>query len=189
MLMVGWALLAIACGADRNSAASDNPNYDAVIGKIKSVLPPDWRIVETKPGELPDGHYWGLNYKGRKGVEVIIQGPQDEFFKWKDTSGKVHQEPLAKEALYLWLMPPEYRSSWLQPFIIDSPPQAKLFAGSAVRVYGGPSSFTGPVNSKRADWIIDHAEELGLTATEWSDVTGLSWATWKDDLLQALKDE
>lgn len=171
--------------ASATTRADEAINYDASIGVIEATLPKGWSIAETHADVLPEGHYSGMRYHGRKGLEVVAQGPRDVALHWKDSAEKWHQEPVAKEALRIWLMPPSYEQSWKRFFVMKSPKTADLlFAGPTFKVYGTPSfRIVAP----------DKTRELVRSArsTGWPDSPGhtgsLSWATWEDDLQRVFR--
>ena len=166
---------------------ADEPiDYVAVIEKITRSLPNDWHVVETKMDVLPEGHYWGLKYEGRKGWELVLQGSRDVHFHWKDRKDVWHQEPLAKEALRLWLMPPDYKDRlWRQYFVMKSPVTAKLlFSGPTVKMYSHPSIRV--VDVERVDEVVRGAKSFGFPGSP-KDTGILSWRTWKKDIKESLR--
>lgn len=185
---IGLSLLGAVLSLHSCSVLADESMvYEATIAKIKAALPSDWSVAETKADVLPEGHYWGMEYDGRKGLELVLQGPRDVLFHWKDRNDTWHQEPVAKEALDLWLMPSSYEESWRRFFVMKRPKTAKLlFSGPMVKVYSFPSSRVIAVER------VDEIFKLKLAkSTDWRDSpsnTGtLSWETWKDDLQRALQ--
>lgn len=179
-------ILATVMAAPLGTDAAGPMKYDLEVEKIRSVLPEKWSIVEARADALPEGHYWGMQYDGPKGFEVVIQGPRDVAFDWKDQQGAWHQEPVAKEALRLWLMPAEYRESWRRFFVMKRPKSVKLLRNAQnVRVYAEPSSRT--VDTARVEQIVREA-----VSTAWRDrpdsADDLTWKSWSTDLDRALRD-
>lgn len=182
--MVLFVFLTIYCfGA--SMADLQIKSQDRLIDNIKKSIPSEWRIAEIKSDVIPRGHYWGLEYKGPKGLSIVLEGPMDVFLHWKDKKGDWHQEALAKESLELWIMPHEYRESWKRFFIIHRPKSAELlFSGRIIKVYVYPAH--RGVSDKKFNEILSHAK-----STSWPDSPAnngvLSWKTWKKDLTNSLK--
>jgi hypothetical protein len=181
-------LFVVGTGLHADSVQPGEPmNHEAVIAKLETALPSGWSIVETKTDVLPEGHYWGLEYEGPKGIEVVLRGQRNVLYRWKDQSGSWHEEPLAKEALRLSLMPVTYDESWRRFFVMKRPKTAKLlFSGKALKVYSHPSLWTP--NRARFDEILKVATSVGWQDSP-SRTDSLSWKTWKSDLERALRDE
>lgn len=169
-------------------ANSDHERLKYFADKIVAQMPSTWRMVEEKTGVIPYGHYDGLTYDGPGGLALVLEGDQDVFLHWKDKSGDWHKEPLAKESLELWIMPPEYHLSWKRFLIMKSPfPAERVYSGKKVKVYGYPTSRTS--SPENFDQIMS---TLPAVTTSWPDSphhTGiLSWTTWKEDIEKVLQD-
>jgi hypothetical protein len=127
---------AVLCVSYTSQLAVSGEIYDAV----KRIAPVNWEIIQIKEKEIPWGHYWGIDYDGPKGDLLVLEGPADVLFNWQDKSGKWHNAPIAKEALELWIMPPEYKRSWKRFFVFHRPISAKhIFSGELGKVYGRQS--------------------------------------------------
>ena len=166
---------------------SDQVGKNELVEKINNNLPSRWKLVETKSGVIPHGHYWGLKYEGPGGLSIVLEGDKDVYLHWKDNKGDWHKEALAKESLELWIMPPDYRESWKRFFIIDKPKSAELLiSGNSARVYGYPSHRIG--SDERFKEILSHAK-----STKWPDSPAnkgtLSWREWKEDIKKIMKGE
>jgi len=187
-LRTGLVFLGAVIIVHSNSVRAGEPvNYDVTIGKIKTVLPSDWSVAETKEDALPRGHYWGLKYEGPKGLEVVLQGRSDVLFHWKDRDDTWHREPVAKEALRLWLMPSVYEESWRRFFVMKRPKTAKLlFSGPEVKAYSHLSSRIIAV--ERFDEIVKAAKSTGWPDSP-SNTGAISWKTWEEDLRGVFQDE
>ncbi|MCA1568612.1 MAG: RHS repeat-associated core domain-containing protein [Acidobacteria bacterium] len=117
-------------------APYENPT---AINIILAAMPPGWKLAETIPAQIP----WGHNSSGTDksgGTKLILVGPQDVEFTWRDSSGGWHSEALAKESLELWIMPPSYRNDPLDALDFHRPTPASLIhSDSSVRVYARPA--------------------------------------------------
>jgi hypothetical protein len=58
-----------------NGEASSFSNEE-IAQAIQNNVPEGWKIVEKRENKLPRGHYWGLEYEGRTGQEITLQGPK-----------------------------------------------------------------------------------------------------------------
>lgn len=157
----------------------------AVEAKIGLALPYSWTVVDRKSGTLPRGHYWGQEYDGIHGDEIVIEGGENVHVAWRDTRGDWHKEAVGKEALKLYVMPAAYRESLLRFFIPKRPVAASLlFESQSIKVYAYPS--VRIVDTERVDWIVKHG-----TAIRWPDSPEttriLSWSNWADDIPKLLK--
>jgi hypothetical protein len=181
-------IMPVCCVGNANDAVS----YEQSIVKIRKVLPDGWRVAKIDVDVLPKGHYWGLKYEGKKGTEVVLQGPHDVPFYWEDSHGVWHQEPLAKEALFLYLMPPDYDQSRKRFFVMKSPPPAKfLLETKMLKIYGYTDVWT--VDGQRVGEITDvarsGAKSFGFRGPSRYDSGVLSWTTWKKDIDAALRED
>jgi hypothetical protein len=142
--------------------------------------------VERNAGVLPEGHYWGQEYSGVRGEEILLQGVADVHVAWRDASGEWHSEAVGKEALKLYVMPHGYRESLLRFFILKRPMTARLLVETqSFRVYAHPSFRI--IENEKLDRIVKQGK-----ATRWPDSpenTGaLSWGTWSSDIPKLLQD-
>jgi hypothetical protein len=168
-------------------ADTDYERLNYFADRIALKMPSTWNVVQKKTDVIPYGHYDGMQYEGPKGLSITLEGDRTVFFHWKGKDGNWHQEPLAKESLQIWIMPPEYKQSWKRFFIMKSPePAEAVFSGGEVKVYGYPSH---RLESQEA--FEKKLSLLPAVTTGWPDSpqhTGvLSWDTWKEDIKKALQ--
>lgn len=165
----------------------DSNHIEKIVEDIGKSLPDKWSITEVKVGVIPAGHYWGLEYEGRKGFLVEIKGEMDvsiHWMGWKNEDGVWQREAIAKEVLQLWFMPRDYKESWLRFFTWHRPiPAAFLFSAQGTKVYAYPTQRI--IDDERFREIIKMAKSF-----MWPDApsnTGiLSWKTWRSDLQKVL---
>ena len=185
---VALILLVSLCAVGVVMADTDYRRLKRVAAKIVAKMPNTWRVVEERTGVIPYGHYDGLKYEGPGGLALVLEGDRDVFLHWKDESGVWHQQPLAKESLEVWVMPPEYHQSWKRFFVMKSPvPAEKIYDGKEAKVYGYPTSrWASQKSRERFDEIVPALS----VATSWPDSprhTGiLSWTSWREDVKKAL---
>jgi hypothetical protein len=183
---LGLILVSAALGLVIEVGAASETNAAASIAtKIEAALPKPWAVVEQKSGALPEGHYWGQDYSGVRGEEILIQGGADVHVSWQDTKGEWHTEVVGKEALRLYVMPSTYRESLLRFFVPKRPVSARLlFDGQAVKVYAHPSFRI--LENEKLDRIVKQGK-----AIRWPDspenTRMLSWGSWGDDIPRLLK--
>lgn len=175
------------CAVGVAMADADYERLKHIADKIVAKMPSTWRVVEEKTGVIPYGHYDGLKYEGPGGVSLVLVGDQDVFLHWKDKKGIWHKEPLAKESLELWIMPPVYHQSWKRFFIMKSPVPAELvYSGKEAKAYGYPTS-----RAPSLEKFNEIVSLLPAVTTSWPDSphhTGiLSWLTWKEDIKAVLQ--
>ncbi len=179
-----------AVGVVMADTGTDYGRLKRVANKIVAKMPDTWRVVEERTGVIPYGHYDGLKYEGPGGLALVLEGNRDVFLHWKDKNGVWHQQPLAKESLEVWVMPPEYHQSWKRFFVMKSPvPAEKIYAGKEAKVYSYPTSrWASQKSRERFDEIVPSLS----VATSWPDSprhTGiLSWTTWREDIKKALQE-
>lgn len=183
LIFAGTVVGCVAIGGVASPASADAGA--AIVARMNDHLPKSWAVVERRPDTLPEGHYWGQNYRGIRGEEILIQGGADVHVMWQDTKGAWHTDAVGKDALKLYVMPSSYRESVLR-FLIPKRPVAAplLFEGQTFKVYANPSFRI--LERERLDRIVQQS-----TAIRWPDSpenTGsLSWRSWNDDIPQLLK--
>lgn len=180
-----WFVLAGAMVSFLVEAVGANGATTALATKIEAALPKSWSVAERKSGVLPEGHYWGQDYSGARGEEILLQGSADVHVSWQDAKGEWHSDVVGKEALKLYVMPSTYRESWLRFFIPKRPVSARLLVETeSFKVYAHPSFRI--VESEKLNRIVKQSN-----AIRWPDSpenTGsLSWGSWNTDLLRTLK--
>lgn len=180
-----WFVLAGAMASFLVEAVSANGAAAALATKIEAALPKSWSVAERKSGVLPEGHYWGQEYSGARGEEILLQGSADVHVSWQDAKGEWRSDVVGKEALKLYVMPSTYRESWLRFFIPKRPVSARLLMESeSFKVYAHPSFRI--IESEKLDRIVKRSN-----AIRWPDSpenTGsLTWGSWSADLPRMLK--
>jgi hypothetical protein len=180
-----WFILAGAMVSFLVEAVSANGTTAVLATKIEAALPKSWSVAERKAGALPEGHYWGQDYSGVRGEEILLQGSADVHVSWQDAKGEWHSDVVGKEALKLYVMPSSYRESLLRFFIPKRPVSARLLVETpSFKVYAYPS--TRVLDKEKVDRAIKQGK-----AIRWPDSpenTGsLSWGSWSADIPRTLK--
>lgn len=156
---------AVACG----TADSEVPPASEIQEILIGALPADWRLVESREGQGPQGH----GPVEPNGQLHVLVGPGPVSFRWQDAAGEWHDEELAREAIEVWVMPGSYRPS-LRRFWEHHrqvPPQG-VHASRRVRVYAQVSHRL--VDEERFNALLSVAR-----STSWSDIVDKS-CTWED---------
>lgn len=182
-------LIVIFCLCTYGVAVADvvHERLKHIADEVVTKIPGTWQVIEEKTGVIPYGHYDGLEYDGQGGLLLVLIGPQDMYFQWKDENGAWHQKTFHKEVIELWFMPPEYHLSWKRFFVMKSPaPADHIYSGDAVKVYGMPSRRpASPHHEKLFDKYLE--EILSQATTLGPRPASLSWATWKKDIKKFLQ--
>jgi hypothetical protein len=162
-----------------------NGTSAALTTKIEAALPKYWSVTERKSGVLPQGHYWGQDYSGIRGEEVLLQGSADVHVTWQDSKGDWHSDAVGKEALRLYVMPSTYRESLLRFFIPKRPVSARLLVETdSFKVYAYPS--TRVLDKEKVDRAIKQGKTI-LWPDSPENTKSLSWDSWSTDLPRVLK--
>jgi hypothetical protein len=107
-------------------------------------------------------------------------------FQWRDHQKQLHQEAIAKEALKLWIMPPEYHESWKRHFMFHRPiPAILIEAGEAAKVYGFQTHHI--VNRPKFEARLKEAIFTSWPNSPHDEGSPLSWKSWRKDLKTVLK--
>jgi len=187
---VVFVLTTLYCGI--SMADFDKESQNRFSKKIKAILPANWKVVEEKQGVIPYNHYWGLKYDGPKGLLFALEGDKPVFMHWKDKkNGEWHKEPLAKEALELYIMPESYSESWKRFFVMKSPEGAELlFNGNNLKIYVNPCQrIVSPDKFKdKFNEILPKAQTTGWPDSP-ANKGSLSWGTWEEDIKKAFQGE
>lgn len=108
----------------------------------------------------------------------LLVGPRSNYIDWKDRAGGSHREYLAKECLYIWLVPGDFRRDFPR-FPREPWGGEQLHSSRAIRAYGYKSHHIADTN--RMDRIIQEA-----TTVSSPDIS-ISWSSWQRDIGESLK--
>ena len=169
-------------------AAAQNPSgIDQAISAFEKQLPAGWSVAERRSNEYPWGHHFCDDYAGPRGTKITLVGPKAVSVVWTSRSGEPRQTPLAKEALEIWFMPPEYRDSWIAWLCFSRPVQpVTVLKASKVSVYGRPSHRLNSEEEFRRE-VLDKAQFVSWPESPHHDYSKLSWSTWTGDIERTLK--
>ena len=133
-----WSIICIFLLSTLAAVAGDISEDGAafVVAKINAAVLRSWTVVEQTPNVLPEGHYWGQEYAGVRGEEIVLQGSTDVHVSWQDREGTWHTEAIGKEALKLYIMPSTYKERCWRIFIPKRTISADLlFENRTVKIY------------------------------------------------------
>lgn len=173
----------VLCAVSIAMAEADYERLKPFADKIEAKMPNTWRVVEKKAGVIPEWHYEGLKYDGPRGLYLLLVGDHDVNYEWKDNNNIWHKEPILKEAIALWIMPPEYHQSWKRFFIFKGhAPTERIHSGEKVKIYGNEVTYRASGLPDRFKEVLPYASEFAGTP----DHTVRSWTAWKKDISEVL---
>lgn len=173
------------------SSVATGQGVDLVISeaaiRIERGLPSGWTVVEREAGQIPWGHHWCNEYRGTTGIKLIAVGPKTVNARMLDRStGKWADQPMAKEAVEIWIMPGAYRDSPAAALCVHRPIQPESIARSqGVAVWARPAHRLNSAAEFNA--ALAQSNGSGWPESPWNDWTKLSWASWKRDLASAIE--
>jgi hypothetical protein len=122
-------------------------------------------------------------FTGPGNEAFILAGPQANYIDWIDFEGKTHREFLAKECLYVWIVPgdfePKFDRLTFYNFFYHPWRPHPVFASRNVRVYGDIDHYIADTN--REDQILREASNIS------SPYVHLSWKSWRRDIAASLQ--
>jgi hypothetical protein len=86
---------------------------EQALSAISNSLPEGWTITERALGEIPWGHHWCTEYTGKKGLKLVARGVKLVNTEFRQHDGSWRAVAVGTEALEIWLMPGDYRDSFL----------------------------------------------------------------------------
>ncbi len=177
---------AVACIAPWESYSS-GAEIEDTLEKIRLVLPETWQIRRVENDTLPYGRYRAFKYDDLKEISIVLSGNIDVFSKWTDSDGGSRSEALGKEAIYLVVMPGDYRSSWKRFFVAHHP----ILAHSILHEDQSVTVFFALSETVNQDVDITEMIAGGATDLRWPNSprnTGiLSWETWENELISVFE--
>lgn len=154
--------------------------------RIQQGMPEGWRIVERQDGQIPWGHHWCDDYRGPRGIKLIAVGPRIVNAQMRDrATGQWTSQPLAREAVEIWVMPAAYRDSATAALCLHRPIQPESISRTyEVAVWARPAHRMN--STVEFDAALAQSSASGWPESPWNDWSKLSWTTWRQDLAKAL---
>jgi hypothetical protein len=176
-LLITAGGLAAACVG----GAPELPPGSRIQASLVAALPEGWSLIESREGQAPPGH----GPTAHNGRSYLLLGPGPVTFQWKDAGGQWHGEPLAREALEIWVMPGSHRPSLRRFFEHHRhlPPE-RIHSSERVRVYGRLTHRI--VDQDRFDALLRVAH-----STSWSDIADprCTWRDWRQEISTRLRSD
>ena len=108
----------------------------------------------------------------------MLLGPDPNYIIWRDCEGHEHRQDLARECLYIWLVPGDFEPPF--PRFPSEPWGGEtLFSSKSIGAYGFATHEI--TNRARFEAIMEEATRSG-----WGEVR-ISWRSWKRDIADSLK--
>jgi len=156
-----------------------NPQEERI--KILAAIPRGWSQIphqDERQKRLTDAFFSGPGHEA-----FILVGPRPNYFELTDDQGKTHREYIAKECLYIWIVPGDFEPKFtpLNIFWLIDPPWRPftVFVSRDVRVYADISHYV-------AD--MDHFHQVLKASRKISSPEiHLSWKSWQRDIATSLK--
>lgn len=173
-----WSLL-IFCGgcSPGEPAAVFQPQLAR--SNILAVLPGGWSIIPESPDYQKQLTY--AYFDDPRIDTFILLGPKSKYVDWLDKQGKAHRDYLAKECIYIWLVPPDFTPQFPHWWTDPPPLPKRVYSSREIKVYG--LVFQHIADTNRWQTIID--KECGGEIS--SPDIHLSWKDWKRDISIGLK--
>jgi hypothetical protein len=151
--------------------------YDAQAARsnIVAALPSGWSVI-SPPWQ--QDRFTTAYFTHPQTEALLLVGPRSNYIDWTDRAGGSHREHLAKECLYIWLVPGDFKPPF--PHFPSEPwGGEQLFSSRAIRAYGHESHHIADTN--RMDAIIQEATRVS------SPEIRISWSSWQRDIAESLK--
>lgn len=160
------------------SAVQDGAPYETNVirSKIVSALPPGWSLISHQ--DQTQHRFTSCYFTDPQTDAFILVGPQPNYIDWTDKEGISHREYLAKECLYVWVMPASFEPEFQKGLKAGLPPPL-VCKSRAMRVYARVSHYVADTN--RTNLILKQATHISSPAIQ------LSWRDWRKDLGARLK--
>lgn len=168
-------------------ACDENNECQKTIDALIQSIPDGWSYIDTEVNASPYGHE---EENALRGFKITLAGDRNVVFSWKDDAEQWHQEPLATEALELWIIPSQYRRSWRRFFTMKAPePASLIYENDHIKVYGLP---TARWRSQEAQIRFNELVPSQVIETHWIEspriTKKLSWASWKEDVARVFRE-
>lgn len=173
LLLLVCVMLETGCSSGRADAYDPRGMRDRVLARV----PPSWSLAAPTDQQR---EYMAMYFRGPRTEAFLLNGPRSNSIYWIDKAGRRHPEDLARECLYVWIVPAHTRppsGSW-NPKSGQHP--KCLHSSRRGKVYGIDSQYI--TDTARFDEIMgmDELVEVG------SPNLRLSWRTWRNDIASSV---
>jgi hypothetical protein len=146
----------------------------AARSNIVAALPSGWSAIS--PSWQQDS-ITALCFAHAQTESFLLVGPQSNYIDWTDRAGGTHREHIAKECLYIWLVPGDFKSPC--PRFGEDFRAEELYSSRTIRAYGHIQHHIADTN--RWDTILKDATRIS------SPGVSISWSNWQRDIGTSLK--
>jgi len=143
---------------------------------ILAVLPSGWSVI---PPSLEQQRLTAAYFTDPQTQAFILLGTAPNYVDWTDKQGTAHREYLAKECLYIWLVPPDFTPQFPHWWNDPPPLPERVFSSREIQVYGYVAHNIADTN--RLATILKECSEIS------SPDIRLSWTSWHRDISASLK--
>jgi hypothetical protein len=174
-----WPLLLFCAGC---SAGEPAAVFEPQLARsnILAVLPSGWSII---PQSEVQGSKTRAYFDDPRIEAFILLGTHSNCLTWTDKQGLIHRKFLAKECLYIWLLPADCTPTFPPPWKESPPLPERVYSSRGINVYG--LVFQHIADTNRFQTILD--KEVGGEKFWWQS-GDISWRDWRRDISASLKD-
>ncbi len=152
-----------------HSLQSARSNIVASLPGGWSVISPSWQQERLTTAYFAHPH----------AEAFLLLGPQSNYISWTDAQDRSHREHIAKECLYIWLVPGDFKPPFPK-FPSEPWGGGRLYSSKGINVYGYKSHHIADTN--RMNVIMKNATRVS------SPDIRISWTSWQQDIKSSLKD-
>ncbi len=158
-----------------NSVSADVKLKYELCANLIERKSPNWKIIEKKDNEV----HFGFYNTEPKGELFVFVGPKNVSFNYKNKIW--NKSNLAKEAIYIWIMPGDYKPGLMSYIGMKAPvlPE-KIFSSNDMVIYGEVSHYI-------VDTITFKKLLKGSLETGWDEGINVSWNEWEKDVASVLE--
>jgi hypothetical protein len=151
--------------------------YDAQAARsnIVAAIPSGWSVI---PPPWQQDRFTTKYFMHPQTEAFLLVGPRSNYIDWTDRAGGSHREHLARESLYVWLVPGDFKPAFPH-FPSESWGGKQLYSSKDFRAYGYESHHIADTN--RMDTIVKGATMVS------SPEVRISWTNWQRDIEASLK--
>jgi hypothetical protein len=174
-----WILLMLCAGCSAKEPATIFQPQTAR-SNVLAVLPSGWSVI---PPSLEQQRLTAAYFTDPQTQAFILLGTAPNYVDWADKQGTGHREYLARECLYIWLMPggvkPNFPRFCSYMYLFGPELPERIYSSKDIQVYGYVSHHIADTN--RLATILKECS--GISSPE----IRLSWTSWHRDISASLK--
>jgi hypothetical protein len=176
MKTVLWLLVLVGlCASCPAKEPTTTFDAQAARSNVLAALPAGWSMI-SPPWQ--QDQFTTAYFTHPRTDAFVLLGPGTNYINWTDSQGRPHREALARECLYVWLVPGDFSPKFPR-FPSEPWGGEQVFSSKAIRAYGYVSHHIADTN--RMDTIIKAATMVSSPSIR------ISWAAWQRDIKASLK--